>query len=328
MMDPSHQPALAAAHSHDSEGHDDSWVHYSSMDKSYFTALLTAFSLSTTFISHPLTVLTIRQQASSSLISEAQQIQHQSVTKAMRQSMATVGLKGLFRGWIPIAMMGIPSDVEYYSAMEHSRELTQRNLKTFFPNTSIVVIDMIQTLSSSIIASFLSRIPYVPAEVISTRMIVQGRDGLNSWAMSRHIYEEQGIKGFFRGFSSSYLVAVVSSTIWWWTYSSCRRVATKAKIGNDYPVATDALAGFLSGFTAILFSHPFDTIKTRVMTAAKSQTSPLPSFSKEFVSVIRKNGFRALYRGLPASLYQTALGSTFFATSYELIKVTSSTSTA
>lgn len=322
MTEPSHQPAVAAAHSHDQDGKDDSWVSYSDMDKSNFSAMLTAFSLSTSFISHPLTVLTVRQQAPSALIAEAAKMRNLGVVAAMQSAMGTVGLRGLFRGWLPTAASGIPSDVLYFSSMEHTREAVQPSLKAHMP---AVLVDFGQAASSSVIASFVARIPYVPAEVISTRLIVQSRSGLGALAMSRLVYAESGIRGFYKGFLSSYISGVVSCTMWWWTYSTCRRY-TASHFGGQYPVVSDALAGFLSGFSATLFSHPFETIKTRMMSAANSQQVPKPSFSGELASVVRRNGLLGLYRGLPASLYQTALGSAFFAASYEFIKTSSSNS--
>eukprot|EP01031_Cornospumella_fuschlensis_P045207 gene45207-55298_t len=144
MMDPSHQPGLAASHSHDDDGKDNSWIGFSDMEKSSFTSLMTLFSLSTSFLSHPLTVLSIRQQASSSLIKEAQQLRNVGVIVGLRHSIGTVGFQGMFRGWLPIATMGVPSDVQYYAIFESSREMLLGGVKRVYPQVSHGVLDFLQ----------------------------------------------------------------------------------------------------------------------------------------------------------------------------------------
>lgn len=234
-------------------------------------------------------------------------------------------MQGMFRGWLPIATMGVPSDVQYYAIFESSREMLLREVKTMHPRISHGMLDFLQALGSSALATFVSRIPYVPAEVISSKLIVQGKAGVGMLEMMRSVFRQEGVRGFYKGFSSSYLVGVISSTQWWWAYTTCRRYASQHQLSRDYPVVSDSLSGFVSGFSAVLVSHPFDTLKTRIMTASSSLAPPQQalSFHIALQDVLSKYGWRGLYRGLPASLYQTAWGSTLFAASYELIKLSS-----
>lgn len=319
MNDPSHLPGVAAAHAGNSQpSQDNSWVSYSSMDKGSYTFLLTSFSLTTSFLSHPLSVVIVRQQASSALIQGGQLLQQQSVVGAMRTSFRQLGMRGLFRGWLPIASLGIPSDVLYYSTVEHTREQTQILLNSSYPSAKPWMVDFILSATSSCLGTVVARLPYVPAEVVSTRQIIQGRGGLGCLAITRLVYQEGGMAAFFRGFFPSCMVGMVGSTAWWWSYSTFRRFSQQHGYSKEYPVAMDACAGLAAGCAGILLSHPFDTIKTRIMTSAQ----PKPIIS-EAISVLRKHGVTALYRGLAPSLYQTAFSSMVFATCYEIFKINS-----
>ena len=126
-----------------------------------------------------------------------------SVTSELMRSVKTIGLAGLFRGFIPVACMGLPSNVIYLELTESTREIFQNKLKFVFPNLSLVYVDGIQSLASGLIANAVSLIPFVPADVLSARLIVQGRKDIGVYNMSRLIYKESGVRGFFNGYSIS-----------------------------------------------------------------------------------------------------------------------------
>lgn len=296
------------------------WIGFSKLNKFYYTALLSSFSLSTSLLSHPLTVLTVRQQAGAAITGDV--YLQPSLLMNLSHTYRTLGVRGLFRGWLPVASMGIPSNVVYFNIIELTREKFQKSLRKTFPTWSAPMVDGVQAVSSSLIANFISLIPYVPAEVISSRLIVQKRDGLGMIGISRLIHAEQGTRGFFRGFTASLYVNSVAGAQWWFMYSSCKRLGAENEFGKAHPVYVDAFSGLCAGLTSVLVSHPLDTIKTRIMT--NQDTSIKQAFWNVMQTVVKKEGFHALFRGLPPSLYQAALGSTLFATSYELIKTTSS----
>lgn len=338
------------------------WIEFSDMNQSYYTFLLTSFSLTTSLISHPLTVIMVRQQAGASITGESHV--GGGILSNIASTYRSLGMRGLFRGWLPLASMGMPSNVIYFNIVEITREYFQKVIRDAFPNVSDVAVDGMQSTCSSLIANFVSLIPYVPAELISSKLIVQKKLGMGMTAVSRSIYQERGVGGFFRGFSASFYVNCISGAQWWFAYSTCKRMGAHTEIGKEYPLAVDAISGLVSGLSAVLVSHPFDTIKTRIMTGygihsgnnnggvssgpttiispqhPQQHTSvqlfpssgrgvqSASSYLQIFRHVLRNEGYRALYRGMPASLYQAAIGSTLFATSYEFIKTSSSGSSS
>lgn len=299
-------------------GTDDTWINFSDLNKVYFTTLLGMFSVFTSFISHPFTVIAVRQQVDSSMLGELKHRQ-QNMGHVVRSVVSKFGPVALFRGFLPMATLGPPSNVIYFSSIESSRESLQPLVLQVMPSLSSEGVELIQACFSSIVSNFISLIPYVPAEVVSSRIIVSPHK-IGMAEMCKNIYRSQGVRGFFKGFHASFGVCVTSGFQWWWTYALCRRVGLQTELGKSKPLFMEAVSGCVAGLSAVVVSYPIDTIKTRIMSSSGGQ---IPTFRATFRQVVKKDGYRALFRGLPASLSQAALGSTIFATCYETIKTAS-----
>ena len=297
-------------------GTNNSWVNYSDLDLHHYSILLTGFSLFGTIITQPLNVVSTRQQALPKQYPFGESL-NLNIIKSTRYTINSVGYRGLFRGLWPVLILGIPSDVGYASAIESSREALQVPLKKTFPSVPLWVIDGFQSAVSGIVATFLSLIPYNPAEVVSTRMMIQDRSGLTMMQTVRLIYKENKIKGLYRGFNSSFAFGVFSSFQFWWTYSICRRESYKIEALKEKPILLDSLCGFIAGLSATVVSHPLDTVKVRIMA---NKGRHFDSVSKVTCDIIKREGWRTLFRGLPASALATSISSVGFATVYEMIK--------
>jgi len=259
-----------------------------------------------------------RQQAGSAITGDScLHANSNSVTKAFRSAVGNIGMMGMLRGWMPITIMGVPSQVIYFTTTESSREYLQENLRRFLPGLSDPVIDGWQSFFSSLIANVASLIPYVPAEVLSSRLIVQhGRKNIGIFSMTKLIISESGYRGLYRGFTTSCIVSIVFSSQWWWSYSVSRRVFAKVDSISNNPLFLDAYAGLVAGLVSTTISHPLDTIRTRIQTGGSSQVHILPALRE----IIRKDGRGAVWKGITASLCQSSISSMGFAIAYELIK--------
>lgn len=291
----------------------ESWVNYSEMDQSKFTSSLTIFSLASSFVTHPLNLITTRQQS-------GRDTSTGNILRDIATTATTVGFRGLFRGWMPIAVMGLPSNVLYLVITESSRESLQNRIKAIYPNIPALYLDGVQSFASSIAANAVSLVPYVPADVISCRLITQqGRENIGALRMAKLIIKESGAKGLYKGFQVSLIFNSIFSFNWWLAYSQTRRLCVSYKSLADQPLAIDIISGMSAGVAATVFLHPLDTIKTRIMTS-QGNLLHAGSIWHTARSVIRNDGYWALYRGLPASMYQSIISSAGFALVYELIK--------
>ena len=286
-----------------------SWdIRFSELNKLYYSSLLSSFSLASTLAVHPLIVLTVRRQAADL-----------AGRHTLRSTYNDFGIRGLYRGCLPLAIMGMPSSIVYFLAYEASRELVHRELVSLLPRISPTTLDFIQAASSSVLCNSLSLLLYVPAELVSSRMIVQSRDGLGMLDMIRKVRTERGYAGFLRGYSPSLVTAVLSSSIWWSAYNICRR--TSHDYLNKYPPqALDAFSGLVAGVSSVSIGHPFDTLKTRIMTGVAKDRSMVVNLAR----LILSNELSILWKGFTPNFIQTALTSSGFAVMYETIKRISS----
>lgn len=287
------------------------WIAYSDMNKLTYTALLTSFSLSTSLVTHPLNVVTTRLQAGIGVKRD-----NSSSNNLMLNTASKIGWRGMFRGWLPNAISGIPSQMIYFNATESSREYLQKEINALSLSPSTV--DAIQSILTSCIANSTSLIPYVPGEVVSSRLQVQGRNGIGMTAMAVLIWQENGIRGLYRGFTASLLSSMSFSACWWWSYSVCRREFSKIDYLEKNLIMMDAATGLVAGLFATISTHPVDTVKTRIMTTKSKDGSS--QFLQTARELLRKEGPKALWRGLRTSCTQSALTATGFAVIYEFIK--------
>lgn len=295
---------------------EDDWINYSDMDTNKYSSLLTALGLTSSLLTHPLTVLTTRQQAG------IENTKHSgtNVFSGILDLHSRFGFKGLIRGWTALASMGIPSQLLYFNTTESSREWLQRRIRQVFPTLTSDIIDGFQSALSSIAANSVSLLAYVPADVVSSRLIVLESNSTNTLSMIKLIYKESGYKGFYAGYGPSLVVASVYSAQWWWIYSVSRRKIKYFNYFDKRNAVLDAISGLFAGVGAGIMTHPLDTIKTRIMTSTAIQKN---TFIKTFDNVIKTEGTKALFRGLVPSVYVSCISSIGFAMSYEFLKVLS-----
>ena len=139
---------------------DKSWLHYSSMDQQKFSIYLSLFSLVSSLATQPLNVVMTRQQAGLGRHTDTTSNKKSGIINDIFKLQQLVGFKGLFRGWIPIACIGLPSNVIYLNINESSREYFQKLLKSNLPNLNPIYIDGIQAASSSLLSNAVSLVPY------------------------------------------------------------------------------------------------------------------------------------------------------------------------
>ena len=224
------------------ESNDKSWVNYSEMNKSTYSSMLTALGVGSSLLTQPFNVVTTRQQAGFTVTGDKL---YPTVFSAMNGYVTTLGWRGMFRGWAPVALMGVPSQLMYLTITEASRESFQRSLKTIFPTLPSAMVDGLQASGTSVIANAVSYIPYVPAEVISSRMMIQGRKGNGMTQTMKCIWKEDGFRGFYRGFSASLMFGILLSAQWWWSYSVCRREFSRVEVMRSNPFLLDASTGLI-----------------------------------------------------------------------------------
>lgn len=191
----------------------ENWIPYHSLDKAKFTMLLAGASGLGSLVSHPFYVLTTRQQAGTLVTGDKPST---SFSAGFRNAIQRIGWSGLFRGWIPMAAVSIPSNVVYLTVIEKTREQCSEIFTQRYPSAQPAVKDAAQAVYSGIVATFVYQIMFNPAEVLVSRMIIQNKHNRTCFQTTcGHIMaEDRRGKGFFRGYSSSFGTGLMTSIIW------------------------------------------------------------------------------------------------------------------
>ncbi|KDQ61855.1 hypothetical protein JAAARDRAFT_31336 [Jaapia argillacea MUCL 33604] len=130
-----------------------------------------------------------------------------------------------------------------------------------------------------------------------------------SWGLIKKIVKEEGVRGFYKGLSASYL-GVTEGTIQWTLYERLKTM-TKKHLGPDLNGRGGGWEwlGMLGSAgtakcVASLITYPHEVLRTRLRQAPCS-TSLKPKYTgllQTFKLVLHEEGVRSLYGGLSAHL--------------------------
>lgn len=299
------------------------WISWNSLNFTSFSSYIAGASLISGIVTYPFNVLTIRRQAGGVLTGDV--CANSNSGTGLKHAIGSIGWKGLFRGAIMSNAISIPSNIVYLSVTESSREVILSSLHTAFPSLHPAYTDIIQTTASGCMANFSYMLISNPTNVVLAKLVTQKvGNNLNFWQVAKSIYKHSGFSGFTHGFGSNFAYGASTSAIWWWLYSTTRRYYTdnadqiEGYVGEGMSdISLDATAGLVSGVGATLLLHPLDTIVSKIMSGAVKKLSFFGALQEVLA---HPGGMRMLWKGLAPSVAGSAMSSSLFAVSYELIK--------
>ncbi|KAJ8760288.1 hypothetical protein K2173_011700 [Erythroxylum novogranatense] len=216
-----------------------------------------------------------------------------------------IGVRALYRGSIP-AIWG---------------QFTSHGLRTgIFEASKLLLINVAPTLPeiqvqsvASFCSTFLGTAIRIPCEVLKQRL--QAGMFNNVGVAILGTWNEDGIKGFFRGTGATLFREVPFYVAGMGLYAESKKVAQQLLTRDLEPWET-ILVGALSGGLAAVVTTPFDVMKTRMMTA-RGRSMPMTMVA---ISIFRNEGPLGLFKGaVPRFFWIAPLGAMNFA-GYELAK--------
>lgn len=241
--------------------------------------------------------------------------------KVVKQMGEKVRFSQLFRGTIPLVVFGAgPSYTAFFICYNPLRNWL--NSKVGAGNESIAV------LASSIVAGIPSSIVFVPADVVKKQLLSsegaaagvvsqQLSANASTAAVLRNIYRTSGFGGLFLGWQANLYKDVPFMAIKMSLYEGLARLYLRAKhsASHNSVINADGLTnleasavGFTSGALTGILTCPIDCVNTRI------KSGELASYSvvSAHVEIIRRDGARALFRGVGPRATILGLGSTLF----------------
>ncbi|KAJ0576169.1 putative mitochondrial carrier domain superfamily [Helianthus annuus] len=181
----------------------------------------------------------------------------------MQRVIESRSIPGLYRGFGTVITGAIPARVIFMTALETSKVAAFNIVEPFKLSepTKAAIANGIAGMA----ASLCSQGVFVPFDVISQRLMVQGYSGHASYNggldVARKVLKQDGIRGLYRGFGVSVM-----------TYSPSSAVCMLGH-GNDGDgsipsqgtiVMIQGAGGISAAAAASLITTPLDTIKTRL----------------------------------------------------------------
>ncbi|OAA58928.1 Mitochondrial carrier domain protein [Niveomyces insectorum RCEF 264] len=159
-----------------------------------------------------------------------------------------------------------------------------------------------------------SAVAVTPTERIKTALIDDAKGAKRFRGVSHGIsllIREQGIGTFYRGLISTTLKQASTSAVRMGSYNALRETCK----ANGVP--TNSLVTFgigsIAGVVTVYTTQPFDTVKTRVQSAAGS------SMAEAVKSVLREDGIRGMWKGSTMRLGRLVLSGGIVFTVYEWV---------
>eukprot|EP00746_Dinoflagellata_sp_MGD_P126730 gnl/MRDRNA2_/MRDRNA2_61487_c0_seq1.p1 gnl/MRDRNA2_/MRDRNA2_61487_c0~~gnl/MRDRNA2_/MRDRNA2_61487_c0_seq1.p1 ORF type:complete len:342 (+),score=27.26 gnl/MRDRNA2_/MRDRNA2_61487_c0_seq1:134-1159(+) len=157
-----------------------------------------------------------------------------------------------------------------------------------------------------------------PFDVTKTRMQLQDVISSSSRRYTglissfKTIYREEGIRGFFNGYSAGLLTLPCHWSIYFSVYASSKSYFSEKDIQvlKDHQPVVHMLAAVSGGVATDIVTNPLWVVRTRLISQHMHQEiGTLPKYTGTFQAfrvIIQEEGFVALYKGLTASLLGTS----------------------
>lgn len=239
------------------------------------------------------------------------------------------GVPGLYRGFGTVITGAVPARIIFLTALETTKVAAFKMVEPL--KLSEATQAAIANGVAGMTASLFAQAVFVPIDVVSQRLMVQGYAGHTSYNggvdVARKILKSDGIRGFYRGFGLSVMTYSPSSAVWWASYGSSQRViwrllghGTESEVPSPSEstlILVQGAGGIIAGATASCITTPLDTIKTRLQVMGHEKR---PTTRQVVRRLISDDGWQGFYRGLGPRFFSMSAWGTSMILAYEFLK--------
>ncbi|KAJ8143363.1 hypothetical protein OY671_003503 [Metschnikowia pulcherrima] len=266
----------------------------------------------------PLDVVKTRFQAASS------QYQYSGFLHAFTSILRQEGLRGLYRGVVPVTVGYLPTWAIYFTAYEKAKNYYPH----FFHNNFGLEIDSLNHFAASMTAGACSSFVVNPIWVVKTRLMVQtGKESViykGTIDAFRQMYKQEGFQVFYSGLVPS-LFGLVHVGIHFPTYEALKKLLGVNKSqdlasGGDHKLWRLLLASCGSKMIASTVTYPHEVLRTRMQMQTREERKAPGKLASEFKKILKKGGAKGFYAGYVTNLARTLPASAVTLVSFEYFK--------
>ncbi|KAG1738202.1 mitochondrial carrier domain-containing protein [Suillus lakei] len=253
-------------------------------------------------LTYPLDLITTRIQATEKGTS-------------IRKQIHTYGLSSFYDGIGTDTGATLLSSFLYYYVYSFLREFVIRGNG----KSKAAMLSLPQELAIGYLSGIASRSITTPLNLITVRLQTarvsddfSAQGGTSRFtATCRQIFREEGLRGFWKGFSSNFILSL-NPAVTLYLFQQYRRVMLKGKERASPPPGHSFVGGALANSIAVIILYPLLLAKTVVQASRRSNSTndssrEGPSIRSSLQGIYTAGGFFALYRGLGAQLFKGIL---------------------
>ncbi|KAI5665747.1 hypothetical protein M9H77_15600 [Catharanthus roseus] len=298
-------------------------INWDKLDKTKFYVVGAGIFTGLTVALYPISVVKTRLQVASADALE------KDAFSVIRGILRNDGIPGLYRGFGTVITGAIPARIIFLTALETTKITAFKMVEPFKLSepTQAAIANGVAGMS----ASLCSQAVFVPIDVVSQKLMVQGYSGHATYKggldVVRQVLKLEGIRGLYRGFGLSVMTYSPSSAVWWASYGSSQRFIWRfLGQGNEHErplpslgtiVMVQAAGGIFAGATASCITTPLDTIKTRLQVMGHDKR---PTARQVVKTLISEDGWTGFYRGLGPRFFSMSAWGTSMILAYEYLK--------
>ncbi|KAK8792914.1 hypothetical protein WA158_005078 [Blastocystis sp. Blastoise] len=228
----------------------------------------------------------------------------------------TEGIHGLWRGGFLMAISVAPSRAIHFYVYENSKDMLKKYSALNHISSALI---------SSLLAGSVAVTATCPIWVIKTRIQLNqyisflliylsyfNHRGIKD--ITREIYKEAGMKGFFKGLNASYLgLSETAIQFTMYEYIKSYSDSVYKQKGKETPKWRSFLDAALSKLIATLCTYPHEVVRTRLRQNGASRLWNC------FVTIYKEEGLKALYAGCYAHVLRVVPNAAIMFLTAELI---------
>jgi len=242
------------------------------------------------------------------------------------------GIAGFWKGNIPAEGLylgyGAVQFFAYRSTSDALNRLSEASAAAGYP----AIPSAARSFFSGAVAGSAATTATYPLDLLRTRFAAQGRERVYAGLVAsiRDIRQHEGFAGFFRGLSAGIGQIVPYMGLFFASYESLKPVLSPSgPVGSLLPFgAGDALAGVVASVFSKTAVFPLDTVRKRLQVQGPTRSryhngARIPVYDRGVLGtlrmIVRREGVRGLYRGLPVGLVKSAPASAVTMWIYERV---------
>jgi len=234
------------------------------------------------------------------------------------------GIPGLFRGLIPNLVGVVPSRAIHFASYTTTKDLIIRH---FNQDPDNPYVHMLSAASAGVVVPTVMN----PVFLVKTRIQLETlgeRQAIGYVDCISKIYKTEGIRGFYRGLTASFL-GIAETVIYFVMYERVKRMAIERKANQlgltlqEYKKQGHAFTPLtflaLSGGCKLLASaitYPHEVVRTRMRERVNGQCR-YPHLWGAFKTIAKEEGIHGLYKGMGAHLIRVVPNTAIMFAVYE-----------